>query len=140
MVALRRPKLYRLVPTLLRVEQIRQQRMSTIKSKIATMTCNTSISNLNRCLSDAAYGHYGADDRHNHGRDSGDDGIEDTTDGRNDGTLDECQSGERQDYKRFWQDLITIITSDRRRGVRWKRSVVLRARQMFGEGPNPFPP
>jgi len=34
----RRPKLNRRVPTLLREEQIRQQRISTIKSKIATMT------------------------------------------------------------------------------------------------------
>jgi len=42
---------------------------------------------MNEWFSGATYGHYGADNRHNHGRDSGDDGVDDTTDGRDNGTL-----------------------------------------------------
>lgn len=67
--------------------------MSTIKSKIETMTWKTRISSLTICLSGAAYGHYGADDHHDNVRDSGDDGVDDTTDGRDNGTLDKHQSG-----------------------------------------------
>jgi hypothetical protein len=45
------------------------------------------VSNINGWFSGVTYGYYGADDRHNYARDSGDDGVDDTTDGRNDGTL-----------------------------------------------------
>ena len=68
--------------------------MSTIKSKIETMTWKPRISNLDGCLSGAAYGHYGADDHHDNVCDGGDDGVDDTTDGRNNGTLDKRQSDE----------------------------------------------
>jgi len=37
--------------------------------------------------SNTTYRYYGANNRHNHTRDSGDNGVNDTTDGRNDGTL-----------------------------------------------------
>ena len=40
-----------------------------------------------RAPSNTTYRHYGANNRHNHTRDSVDDGVNDTTDGRNDGTL-----------------------------------------------------
>ena len=86
----RRPKLdrpYRRVPTLLREEQSRQQRISTIRSKIVTRTWQERISGMNRHSSNVTYGYYGADNCHDYGRDSGDDGINDTTNGRNDGTL-----------------------------------------------------
>ena len=47
------------------------------------------VSGVNRYSGYATYGHYSADYRHNHSRDSGDDGVDDTTDCRNDGALRE---------------------------------------------------
>lgn len=44
---------------------------------------------MNRHSSYATYCYYGVDDRHDYGRDSGDDGVDDTTDSRNDGALRE---------------------------------------------------
>lgn len=79
---------------------------------------------MNRWFGSATYGHYGADNGHNHSRDGGDDGVDDTTDGRNNRTLQERRWVSGLDCKRSRQDLITIIAIDGKEDVRWKRSVV----------------
>jgi len=53
------------------------------------MTWKTRISGVDECLSGVTYSYYSVDNRHHHGRDGGDDGVDDTTDGRNDSTLKE---------------------------------------------------
>ena len=113
--------------------------MSTIKSKIATITYKAIISDMNRRLGNATYGYYGIDNCQDHSRNSRYNGVDDTTDSRNDGAL------RRMDVERLGLSIrdqrvkSPLLLVRKGFGVRWKRGAVLRVWKTFSEGPNPFP-
>ena len=67
------------------------------------------MNGMNREFGNVTYGYYGANYRHNYGRDSGDDGVDNTTDGGNNGTLRERHWLSAADYGISWQMILTII-------------------------------
>ena len=68
-------------------------------------------------LCNATYGYDSANDCHNYGGDSRDDGVDDTTDGGNDGALRGSNRVSFKDFGTFWKSIITMITVEMEDGV-----------------------